>query len=176
MWSSQQQQGILGGMSPACVLPTQSQDVPWDVVTVLSLRWEQGNNWEQEGFDHWYPTPSPHTPEICRNGSSLSRASAPWTLLPTFYLCLHQPHKNGMNVPTAAGMQEMNTSLILSSFRGGPRGMLLSFLGVHLVGRRALGEHGGYSIRKTALVLQGGLGMDIYNVWKWKPKKVKSLL
>ena len=63
-------------------------------------------------------------------------------------------------------MQEENTSLILSSFRGGPRGMLLSFLGVHLVGRRALGEHGGYSIRKTALVLQGGLGMDIYNVWK----------
>ena len=71
-----------------------------------------------------------------------------------------------MNVPTAAGIQEVNTSLILSSFPGGPRGMLLSFLGVRLGGKRALGKHGGYSIRKTAMVLQGGLDRDIYNVWK----------
>lgn len=84
-------------MPSACLLPSQSQDVPWRCSDSPATRREQGSSWEQKGFEDLKPSLS--FPKLCRNGGSLSRASAPWALISTSHFCLPLAPKEWYECP-----------------------------------------------------------------------------
>ena len=106
-------------MSSACVLPTQSQDIPWDVVTVLSLRWEQATDGNRKALIIDTPPPAPTLQKFAEMEAPFLGQVLPEPSSSPHLSASPQPHRSGLNVPTASGIQEVNTSLILSSFPGG---------------------------------------------------------